>query len=334
MKNIIFAGVVIAFLSACSGSVPDQKIPAGVHAVVVAEVLQTSQYTYLRVKEGDKEAWLAVSKMQPSVGETYYYGSSLPMKDFESKELNRTFSEVLFLDNLSTTPDVAVSNNPPAEPENTEAMTAAPIAHTVVAEEILQTSQYTYVKAKEGSAEFWLAAKKFDAGVGKTYYFMGGLPMTNFESKELKRTFPEVLFVDNISDTPGSTENNSTAGTQFNKIASKGSAIDLEKKEIKLKKGKDDITIASLLENKKSYPGKTIKIQGQVTKYTPGIMKRNWIHLQDGTEFSGKFDLTVTTEQEVKVGDIITVEGVISLDKDFGFGYFYEVILEDAKLLK
>jgi hypothetical protein len=63
-------------------------------------------------------------------------------------------------------------------------------------------------------------------------------------------------------------------------------------------------------------------------------MKKNWIHLQDGTDFSGKFDLAVTTDSEVKVGDNITVEGVITLDKDFGFGYFYEVLMEDAKINK
>ena len=63
-------------------------------------------------------------------------------------------------------------------------------------------------------------------------------------------------------------------------------------------------------------------------------MKKNWIHIQDGTEFDGKFDLTITTDQEVKVGDKISVEGNVHLDKDFGFGYFYDVIVEDAKISK
>ena len=63
-------------------------------------------------------------------------------------------------------------------------------------------------------------------------------------------------------------------------------------------------------------------------------MNKNWIHIQDGTDNSGKFDLTVTTDIEVKVGDTITLEGAIALDKDFGFGYKYEVIMEDAKLVK
>ena len=31
-----------------------------------------------------------------------------------------------------------------------------------------------------------------------------------------------------------------------------------------------------------------------------------------------------------KVGDVVTVEGKVTLDKDFGHGYFYEIIIEEA----
>ena len=64
-------------------------------------------------------------------------------------------------------------------------------------------------------------------------------------------------------------------------------------------------------------------------------MSKNWIHLQDGTDFEGKFDLTITTSStDVKVDDVVTLEGIVSINKDFGYGYFYEVLLEDAKILK
>ena len=68
-------------------------------------------------------------------------------------------------------------------------------------------------------------------------------------------------------------------------------------------------------------------------KFSTGIMDKNWIHFQDGTSYSEKFDLTVTTNQEVNVGDIITIKGRISLDKDFGYDYFYDVIMEDAEII-
>ncbi len=91
------------------------------------------------------------------------------------------------------------------------------------------------------------------------------------------------------------------------------------------------IQIGDLLANKKSYDGKVISVTGQVVKYNPGIMGKNWIHIQDGTDNQGVYDLTVTSDQSAQVGDVMTFEGTIALDKDFGYGYFYPVIMEDAK---
>jgi hypothetical protein len=93
------------------------------------------------------------------------------------------------------------------------------------------------------------------------------------------------------------------------------------------------IKIADLIANKKSYVGKVIKIKGQVVRYNPEIMGKNWVHIQDGSEFNGEFDLTITTAQKVSVGDIISFEGTIVLDKDFGYGYFYSILMEDGKFV-
>lgn len=93
------------------------------------------------------------------------------------------------------------------------------------------------------------------------------------------------------------------------------------------------ITISDLLANKKSYSGKVVKIKGNVTKFMPSIMGKNWVHLQDGTEFDGGFDLTITTDKQVSPGETITFEGKIVLDKDFGHGYFYMVLMEEGKLV-
>jgi hypothetical protein len=90
------------------------------------------------------------------------------------------------------------------------------------------------------------------------------------------------------------------------------------------------IKISDLLSGKKSYAGKVIKVTGQVTKYNAGIMGKNWVHIQDGTEFDGGFDLTVTTDIQTSVGETVTFEGKIVLDKDFGYGYFYAVLMENG----
>ena len=60
-------------------------------------------------------------------------------------------------------------------------------------------------------------------------------------------------------------------------------------------------------------------------------MGKNWVHIQDGTEFEGGYDLTITTNQMVSLGETVTFEGKIVLNKDFGYGYFYNILMEDAK---
>lgn len=93
----------------------------------------------------------------------------------------------------------------------------------------------------------------------------------------------------------------------------------------------DCVTISKLLADRKNYEGKLIKVKGQVTKYNGGILGKNWVHIQDGTESKDGFDLTITTDITVAVGEIVTFEGKIALDKDFGYGYSYNVLMEEGK---
>lgn len=91
-------------------------------------------------------------------------------------------------------------------------------------------------------------------------------------------------------------------------------------------------TIAEIYAEKTAISGKEIKVRGKVVKFNAGIMKKNWLHIQDGTGDPGSNDLTVTTQDTVKVGDTVLVTGVLHLDKDFGFGYKYAIIVEDATI--
>jgi hypothetical protein len=94
------------------------------------------------------------------------------------------------------------------------------------------------------------------------------------------------------------------------------------------------IKISDLFSDIKSYKEKEIKVTGKVVKFNEAIMGKNWVHIQDGTEFEGKYDLTVTTSEMVNVGDIVTIKGTIALDRDFGYGYKYDLLLEGGVLLK
>jgi hypothetical protein len=112
------------------------------------------------------------------------------------------------------------------------------------------------------------------------------------------------------------------------------SSVTTEKINVVVEPCNDCVTIAKLLANKQSYSGKVIKVKGNVTKFNPAIMGKNWVHIQDGSEFKGGFDLTVTTDIQTSVGETLTFEGKIVLDKDFGYGYFYNVLMEDGKVIE
>jgi len=86
---------------------------------------------------------------------------------------------------------------------------------------------------------------------------------------------------------------------------------------------------------RKALSGKSIKVRGRVVKFNGGILGRNWIHIQDGTGSpkEGTDDLTVTSDAAATVGSVVTFAGTIAVDKDFGAGYAYPVMLESGAIV-
>lgn len=197
-----------------------------------------------------------------------------------------------------------------------------------VVQEVIQTSGYTYVQVKSGSQTDWLAVNKMPVAKGETLYYDNGIGMSNFHSRALNRTFTKLMLVQDASTSPESTISSSEA-MGMSPIRPK-----ITKEKIDVKPQNGSITIAGLYTNKNKYDGKVIKVRGEVTRYNPDIMDRNWVHIQDGTKSGSNFDLAITTPDRVRVGDVVTFEGKITLNKDFGAGYFYSVIMQNAKVLK
>ncbi len=201
--------------------------------------------------------------------------------------------------------------------------------HKVTVEEVIQTSTYTYLRVKENGTDFWVAISKSEVEKGGTYYFDNEIEMKDFESKELNKTFESIFFVDNFRDKPEKEQNNINLSGDFSHGVPNNA-----KTEINVTKAEGGITIQELFANKEEYAGKTVKIKGKIVKVNSAIMGKNWVHLQDGTSYEDKYDLTITTLEEHNKDDVVTFEGIITLDKDFGAGYFYDVIMEDGKALK
>ncbi len=191
--------------------------------------------------------------------------------------------------------------------------------------EILDVGSYTYVKVKSGKQEVWAAAPAIKLTVGDKISFATTMPMENFHSETLNRDFPIVYFVNRlITDKTTSLTKPETAY----KRPDPKKATPLVKKIDKLKGG---ATIAEIYTKKAKLAGKIVKVRGLVTKFTEGVMGKNWIHLRDNSTLE---DLTITTDAVVKLGDVVVIEGKLKLDKDFGYGYVYAVMFEDAKVIK
>ncbi|MCK5001297.1 MAG: SH3-like domain-containing protein [Anaerohalosphaera sp.] len=202
--------------------------------------------------------------------------------------------------------------------------TANTDVRTVVVEEVIQVSSYTYLKVREADETFWMAITKREIQTGETISFTKALKQENFTSKELDRTFDMIYFVGEISTGSAPVVSAHTAVNPHQKPA-------VEIKAVSVEPAKGGVSIGELFASRASYSGKTVKVRGQVTKFNQDIMSKNWAHIQDGTGGPRTNDLTVTTQDVVAVGDVITFEGTITLNKDFGAGYSYEVIMENAK---
>ena len=198
--------------------------------------------------------------------------------------------------------------------------------HKVVALESLDAGSYTYVKVSEGDNEYWVAVPQAKIEIGKTYYYNGGLEMVDFKSSELDRIFDKVLFLENFRSDEVK-ENTKTV----NEAVHQKKEIE-NKVEIVIEKPKGGTSIKDLFTNVKAFSDKEIIVKGKVVKVNRNILEKNWVHVQDGTNFEGKSSLTITTIDSVNVGDIVTFKGVITLNKDFGQGYVYPVLMEKGQI--
>jgi hypothetical protein len=175
------------------------------------------------------------------------------------------------------------------------------------------------------------------------------MEMTDFYSKELDRTFEKVLFVDVLFLAGGQTGAGMAQGIpetghampgmghgmgSAEEETTPGSRSNIDKVNVTVEHGEGITPVGDIYADPGKLKGKKIRVTGVVTKFNPAIMNRNWIHLQDGTESAGKFDLVATSSESFEEGELVTLEGVITTDLDFGYGYTYEVLLEKATAVR
>lgn len=199
---------------------------------------------------------------------------------------------------------------------------------SVVKGEVLEVKDvegYTYLRLKTTEGETWAAVAKAPVKEGAEVTIENAMAMNNFESKTLNRTFPTILF-------------GSLAGAGTSQHGAGNAQIMAPKTEdtgtIQVPKasGENAWTVAEIITKAGELKDQSVRVSGKVVKYNPGIMGKNWVHLRDGSGSAGERtnDLLVTTANETKLGTVVTVNGIVRTDKDFGAGYSYKVLIEEA----
>ena len=202
--------------------------------------------------------------------------------------------------------------------------------HTVVVKEILQATRYVYLKVEEGEELFCIAIRKRDVKIGETYYYKRALLKTNFESKENNKLFEKIYLVTNLVQAKNhgnDREIEAKTGSDKLKNYSAESNIAVKKEKVNIEQN-GSMKIADLVENYKKYEGKIVQISGKCVKVNANIIGRNWIHIKDGSK--DDYDLVITSDTFVPEGSPITIKATVSLNKDFGAGYQYDLILENG----
>jgi hypothetical protein len=202
------------------------------------------------------------------------------------------------------------------------------LKHHAVILDAQEAGAYTYVKLEDNGKQFWAAITARPVEVGKAYDYTYGIMMKDFESKQLAKTFDSVMFIQHFTEA----EALPNAHATFQKSDPHSHTKTRLHKHIEMEPAEGGQTIADIFDNPEAFKNREVKVKGQVVKISKNIMKRNWIHIQDGTQSGQHYDLTITTRESVNfsIGEVVTFTGTLSVNKDFGAGYIYDAIVEDA----
>ncbi len=231
-----------------------------------------------------------------------------------------------------------------------------------IIKETMNASGYTYMLLSASGKDIWVAIPETTVKNGAEVNYYEGMEMKDFNSKTLNRTFSSIIFSSGIAGattakaeqvaTPKQGDSNDSFASAVKaerstaapaaindtkgSAGSSGAIVPLAEISIEKATAANGYNVAELFSQAKDLTGKKVQIHGKVVKVSPAIMGKNWIHLQDGTgdPMNNTHDLVVTTNETVELDSTVIFEGVITANKDFGAGYKYDAIIEEAILIK
>jgi hypothetical protein len=196
--------------------------------------------------------------------------------------------------------------------------------------EIKDVDSYTYLRIKTVTGDKWAAVNKSPVRKGSKVTIENVTIMNDFESRSLNQTFKTIAF--------GNLAGAATPKSGHASMAHPATAQPANTPDVRVAKasGANAWTVAEINAKAQDLKDKPVVVRGKIVKYNPAIMGKNWLHLRDGSgnAADSSNDILVTTAAEAKLGDIVTVKGVVRTEKDFGSGYAYKALIEEASIQK
>lgn len=200
--------------------------------------------------------------------------------------------------------------------------------HRVKVLEVLPAEKYVYLKVEEAGETYWMATGKTEVMEGAFYQYNEALIKRDFESKSLGRTFETLYLVTRLAPAEEGAQLGKADLTKAlkNPDAKVGDAVPVPENPEAL----PEVQLSTLMQEKAAFEGQWIQVSGKCIKVNPAIMGRNWVHIQasDGTK------VVLTTQEEVATGQELRFAARVALDRDFGSGYSYPLLLEQGQLVE
>lgn len=223
--------------------------------------------------------------------------------------------------------------------------------------ETMNSSGYTYLLVANGGLQQWVAIPETTVAKGERVAYFSGMTMNDFHSKTLDKTFATIVFSAGLAEkgekpapAPKEAASNSFAAALkaeeqtaptipapgATSGGSSGAVVPMEELTIAKAEGENAHRVGEIFARAKELQGRSVRVRGKVVKVSTAIMGRNWVHLQDGSgnPLNNSHDLVLTGDKAPEVGTIVVMEGVLAADKDFGAGYTYSAIVEQATIVE
>lgn len=207
---------------------------------------------------------------------------------------------------------------------------------------------YTYIRLKEGEKKVWLATSPLEVSVGDPVEYAGGDVMKKFESKAMNKTFDEIRFVTRIrvvkdepAPAPGAAASiahpkagGKDGAKEGAKDAPKGSPAVSPPKKGEIEKAEKGKTVEEIFAGREKLKDRPVVLRGKVVKVSRNILMKNWVTLSDGTGAKPDDRIVAVTTDNVALGGVVTVKGIVKTDVNLGAGYKYKVLIDEATFAK